>query len=157
MTTGSVQSSAPAAAAVRAAAPTANAAALVVTGEERMPEGLIQTEAFARVVLHHLLDQVKEQLVVFTSRHHVMLQGLAVFSDISSRRAVHIPIQLAPMNISSLPGFLEEMGGDGAQDPFHHGKVFFTVVCLEESSPEVILNEYTADTPDVTGMVPTQI
>lgn len=73
MTTGSVQSSAPAAAAVRAAAPTANAAALVVTGEERMPEGLIQTEAFARVVLHHLLDQVKEQLVVFTSRHHVML------------------------------------------------------------------------------------
>lgn len=78
------------------------------------------------------------------------------------------------------------MGGDGAQDPFHHGKVFFTVVCLktreqnktlnrfnfiltmlclcsatdsylEESSPEVILNEYTADTPDVTGMVPTQI
>ncbi len=58
-----------------AAAASAVAAALAVEGQEGMLEGLLQTDALSWVVLHHLLYQVKQLLMVFTLRHHVMLTG----------------------------------------------------------------------------------
>lgn len=50
-------------------------AALAVAGEEGMMEGLLQTEALSWVVLHHLLQQVKQLVVVFALRLHVMLMA----------------------------------------------------------------------------------
>lgn len=45
-------------------------------GEEGMSHGLLQAEALGRVVLHHLLDQVKQLLVVLILRQHVVLKGM---------------------------------------------------------------------------------
>lgn len=85
-----------------------------------------------------------------------------------------------------LPGFLQEVYGDGTQDSLHHSKVLFTVMSLrreyvnlslamvivksidtlfyfctatylEESRSKVVLNENAAYTPDITGMVPAKI
>lgn len=95
--------------------------------------------------------------MVFTPRYNVMLQGFAVFSDISPRGAVNIPVQLVSVNISSFLSFFQKVGRDGTQDSLHHSKMFFTVVCLEEGCSKIILNENTADTPDITGMVPAQV
>lgn len=98
-----------------------------------MTEGLIQTKTLSWVILQHLLYEVEQLVVVFILRHHVMLEWFAVFPDISPRRALNIPVQLAPVDIPLFPGFLQEVCGNGAQNSLHHGKVLFTVVCLEES------------------------
>lgn len=46
-------------AATTAAASSAAVVALVVAGEEGMSEGLFQAESPSRIILHHLLYQVK--------------------------------------------------------------------------------------------------
>lgn len=56
-----------------AAAAFATVAVLLVAGEEGVLQGLLQTEALSRVILHHLFHQVKQLLVAFVLRHHVML------------------------------------------------------------------------------------
>lgn len=53
----------------------ATGAAPVEAGEEGMSHGLLQAEALGRVVLHHLLDQVKQLLVVLVLGQHVVLKG----------------------------------------------------------------------------------
>lgn len=50
-------------------------AAPVEVGEEGVSHGLLQAEALGRVVLHHLLNQVKQLLVVLVLRQHVVLKG----------------------------------------------------------------------------------
>lgn len=40
-----------------------------------MSESLVQGEAFSWVVLQHLLDQVKQLVVVQALDHHVLLRG----------------------------------------------------------------------------------
>lgn len=39
----------------------------------------------------------------------------------------------------------------------NHFSLLFTATYLKESRSKVVLNEYTAYTPDITGMVPAQI
>lgn len=133
------------------------ATALLVTGEEGMSEGLLQTEALSWVILHHPLYEVKELPVVFALRHHVMLEGFAVFPDVSPSRAMRVPVKLTPVNVTLFLGFLQEVCGDGAKDSFHHSKVLFAVMGLKESRSEVVLDEYAAYTPNITGMIPAQI
>lgn len=57
------------------AATLATGAAPVEAGEEGVSHGLLQAEALGRVVLHHLLDQVKQLLVALVLGQHVVLQG----------------------------------------------------------------------------------
>lgn len=56
-----------------AAAACATVAFLAVAGEEGVLQGLLQTEALSWVILHHLFYQVKQLLVSFVLRRHVML------------------------------------------------------------------------------------
>lgn len=49
-------------------------AAPVEAGEEGVSHGLLQAEALGWVVLHHLLNQVKELVVVLVLRQHVVLK-----------------------------------------------------------------------------------
>lgn len=57
------------------AAFTTAAAAAVEAGEEGVTQSLFKTEPLGWVILHHLLYQVKQLLVVFILRCHVMLVG----------------------------------------------------------------------------------
>lgn len=57
------------------AATLATGGAPVEVGEEGVSHGLLQAEALGRVVLHHLLDQVKQLLVVLVLGQHVVLKG----------------------------------------------------------------------------------
>lgn len=72
-----------------AAAALAASAALVKAGEEGVSEGLLQTEALSWVILHHLLYQVKQLLVVFALGHHVMLMGKEGHLKISLFKMCH--------------------------------------------------------------------
>lgn len=60
-----------------AATPAAGAfaAALAVAGEEGVMEGVLQTEALSRIILQHLLNEVKHLVVVFALRQHVLLMA----------------------------------------------------------------------------------
>lgn len=109
-----------------------SATAFAVAGKKAVIEGLIQTEALGRVILQHLLYEVEQLLVVLALRHHVMLKRFAVFPDISPTRAVNIPVQLRPVDITLFLGFLHEVCRNGSQDPLHHSKVLFTVMSLEQ-------------------------
>lgn len=44
-------------------------------GEEGVTQGLLQAQAPGGVVLHHLLNQVKQLLVVLVLGQHVVLKG----------------------------------------------------------------------------------
>lgn len=50
-------------------------AAPVEVGEEGVSHGLLQAQALGGVVLHHLLNQVKQLLVVLVLGQHVVLKG----------------------------------------------------------------------------------
>lgn len=53
----------------------ATGAALLEAGDEGVFQGLLQTETLGRVILHHLLYQVKQLQVALILRYHVVLKG----------------------------------------------------------------------------------
>lgn len=52
-------------------------------GEKRVFDGLLQGDALGHVILHHLLEQVKQLLVLDALGRHVLL-------EIQSRRTNHL-------------------------------------------------------------------
>lgn len=60
--------------------------------KEGVTDGLLKGDPFRRVVLHHLLNQVKQLLVVSSLGGHVVLKRFTMLPHISATGAMLIPV-----------------------------------------------------------------
>ena len=99
------------------------------------------------------MEHVEPVLVVPLLPGDILVQQLALLPHMTSAAALLIPLQLPFREILQLR-LLTHLGGEGPEDPLHHGQVLYAGVSVEHHEAHGELENDAADTPDVAGLIP---
>merc|ERR1719447_2744945 len=102
--------------------------------EEGVPQDLVKSDPLDGIVGEHRVDEREQLFVLLLVRLLVLLERLAVFSDVFACRAVLVPHEFPSLEVLRLRA-PRHRARERSKNLFHHGEMLPVVMSLEESEP----------------------
>merc|ERR1719447_2123078 len=102
--------------------------------EEGVPQDLVKSDPLDGIVGEHRVDEREQLFVLLLVRLLVLLERLAVFSDVFACRTVFVPHEFPSLEVFRLRA-PRHRARARSENLFHHGEMLPVVMSLEESEP----------------------